>query len=247
MTEPEPVLVADDVSRRFADGTVALDGVNLSVSPSTLVALVGPSGCGKTTLLRLASGLDQPTGGRIATRAAKIAHVFQEPALLPWRSVAANVELPGELAGVGREARRSVARQALESVGLADAAQQLPAQLSVGMRMRASLARSLTERPDLFLLDEPFAAVDEITREQLQDLCVDLFTGIGAAAVLVTHSVAEAVYLAHRVVVLSQRPGSVVAEVEVPWAHPRPPDLRFEPEFAAVCGTVHQALRAAMA
>lgn len=247
MDPTEPVLALEGVSRRFDDGTVALDGVNLDVDASTQVALVGPSGCGKTTLLRLASGLDRPTAGRVTTRTSKVAHVFQEPALLPWRSVVANVELPAELAGIDRAARRSAAREALESVGLGGAGDRLPTQLSVGMRMRVSLARSLTERPDLFLLDEPFAAVDEITREQLQDLCVELFADIGSAAVLVTHSVAEAVYFAHRVVVLSQGPGSVVAELEVPWAHPRHPDLRYDPEFASVCGAVHQALRTAMA
>ena len=238
----EPVLSFDGVTRGFADGSVALDGLDLAVGPGEMVSVVGPSGCGKTTMLRLASGLDGVTAGLVRSRADRPAFVFQEAALLPWRSTLGNVELFGELDGVGRGARRSRAEAALESVGLADAGHLLPSQLSVGMRMRASLARSLTVDPDLFLFDEPFAAVDEITRVQLQDLCIGLHSESGFAAVFVTHSIAEAVYLGDRVVVLSERPGRVLAEVEVPWPRPRPAELRYTAEFAELCGEVHRQL-----
>ncbi|MDZ7677722.1 MAG: ABC transporter ATP-binding protein [Acidimicrobiales bacterium] len=243
MGSPQPpVLHVDAATRRFPDGTVALDRFDLTVARSELVSVVGPSGCGKTTLLRLCSGLDEPSEGAVQRWVDQVAHVFQEPALLPWRSVLGNVELAGELAGVDRSKRRATARWALDAVGLDDVEQLLPSQMSVGMRMRASLAQSLTSAAGLFLLDEPFAAVDEITRGKLQDLWSGLFAELGVAGVFVTHSIPEAVYLGTRVLVLSVRPARVAAEIEVPWTHPRDPELRFDPAFAQLCGQVHQAL-----
>jgi NitT/TauT family transport system ATP-binding protein len=150
-----PTLAFDRVSRRFADGTVALDGVDLQLMPGEFVAVVGPSGCGKTTLLRIASGLEAPTGGSLRVATSKIGYVFQDPTLLPWRSVQANVELLCELGGVRKAERRRLAREALELVGLEGFARHLPHALSGGMRMRASLARSLTLRAGR---DHPAAA-----------------------------------------------------------------------------------------
>jgi NitT/TauT family transport system ATP-binding protein len=238
-----PVLVFDRVRKRFADGTVALDCVDLRVPPREFVAVVGPSGCGKSTLLRIASGLETATGGTVRVGAARVGHVFQDPTLLPWRTVSGNVELPGELEGLGRAERRRLAREALELVGLEEFAGHLPHALSGGMRMRASLARSLTLRPELFLFDEPFGALDEITRERLNDELQRLFLARRFAALLVTHSVSEAVFLSRRVVVLSSRPGRVVASFEVPFSYPRTAELRYQEPFASIAGAVSACLR----
>lgn len=230
-----------DVDVTFADGTAALCGVSLALGPGELVAVVGPSGCGKSTLLRIAAGLAAPSAGEVVRTASSVGFVFQDPTLLPWRTVRGNVELAGELSGLPRAQRRARAAEAIEAVGLAEFARHRPRTLSGGMRMRASLARALTLRPDLFLLDEPFGALDELTRARLGDELQQLFVGEKFAALLVTHSVTEAVHLADRVLVLSARPGRVVAEIEVGFDHPRPPELRFTPEFAALAGEVAQA------
>src|SRR5690606_25690468 len=174
MTVPDPAhdaggggspaaLRFDRVHKRFPNGTTALVDINLAVAPGEFVAVVGPSGCGKSTLLRLASRLDTPTGGTIQVNSANLGYVFQDPTLLPWRRVLANVELRAELAGVRKAGRRARARQALRRLGLAGGERRLPRQLSGGMRMRVSLARALTMSPDVFLFDEPFGALDEIT------------------------------------------------------------------------------------
>ena len=228
-----PVLELAGVHRRYDDGTVALAGIDLAVAAGELVAVVGPSGSGKTTLLRLASRLDRPTAGTVRLAARRLGSVFQDATLLPWRRVRGNVELPGELAGVTRRERRERAGRAIELVGLGLHAEQLPHQLSGGMRMRAALARALTQDPDLFLFDEPFGALDDLTREQLAVELADLFARQRFAALFVTHSVPEAVYLASRVVVLSPRPSRVVADVPVPFPYPRPPELRYAAEFTA--------------
>lgn len=238
-----PLLRLADVGMRFADGTAALDGVDISVSAGEFVAVVGPSGCGKSTLLRLAAGLGRATSGSVRRETRNLAYVFQDPALLPWRSVRANVELAAELRGLAKPERRRRAREALELVGLEQFAEHRPSELSGGMRMRASLARSLTLRPDLFLFDEPFSALDEITRQRMGEEVARLFETRGFGAVFVTHSVSEAVFLSTKVVVLSGRPGRVVGEFVVPFDRPRRSELRFEEPFTRLTGAVSTCLR----
>lgn len=232
-----------DVSKTFDTGTQALAGVDLNLEPGDFVSVVGPSGCGKSTLLRLASGLSAPSRGEILADTDKVGFVFQDPTLLDWRSAAANVELVGELAGLPRAQRRARAREVLDLVGLAGFEKQLPAHLSGGMRMRVSLARALLLAPEIFLFDEPFGALDEITRLRMQDELQRLFRSQGFTGLFITHSVPEAVYLSTRVVVMSSRPGRILREIDVPFDYPRPPDLRYRPEFAAVAGEVSAALR----
>jgi NitT/TauT family transport system ATP-binding protein len=236
------VLSLDRVQLTYPDGTAALAGVSVELAAGELVAVVGPSGGGKSSLLRIAAGLTAPTGGTVARGIDRIGFVFQDPTLLPWRTVRRNVELAGELTGMAGPERRDRAAAAIERVGLTDFARHRPRTLSGGMRMRASLARALTLRPDLLLLDEPFGALDELTRARLGDELQGLFVADGIAALLVTHSIAEAVHLADRVLVLSDRPGRVLAEVAVAFDRPRPPGLRFTAEFAKVAGEISAAL-----
>ncbi|MFI9485753.1 ABC transporter ATP-binding protein [Promicromonospora sp. NPDC052451] len=235
-------LVLDDVTKAFPTGTVALEGVSLSVTAGEFVSVVGPSGCGKSTLLRLASGLDHVTGGSIEVNATSTSYVFQEPTLLEWRSALRNVELVGELRGAAKPDRRRRAQEALDLVGLSGFEKQHPRQLSGGMRMRVSIARALVAEPDLALFDEPFGALDEITRLRMQTELQSLFQLKSFAGLFITHSVSEAVYLSTRVVVMSGRPGRVVADIPVPWSYPRPPELRYDAGFAALTGEVSAAL-----
>ena len=232
------------VRRVFAGGVVALGGVDLDVRAGELVAILGPSGCGKSTLLRLVAGLDAAQGGTIAVaaRGRRISFVFQDAHLLPWRTVQRNVELPLELAGIGRAERAAAASRRIAQVGLADAAGRYPAQLSGGMRMRASLARALVTDPELLLLDEPFAAVDEITRSYLDEQLLALWAERRITVLFVTHSIAEAALLAERVVVLSARPARVVAQVAGLGPGPRTAALRADPSFHRLVGTLHEAL-----
>ncbi len=231
------------VAMQFPNGTVALSGVDLTVNRGEFVTVVGPSGCGKSTLLRIASGLETASEGTATLATTRIGYVFQDATLLPWRTVQANVELLAELNGQPRRARAENARAAIELVGLSGFEKNLPKELSGGMRMRTSLARSLTLDPELFLFDEPFGALDEITRERLGDELLRIFAEQKFAGLFITHSVAEAVYLSTKVVVMSGRPGRIVDTFEVPFDYPRDPDLRFTPEFAALCGNVSHALR----
>ena len=230
------------VTKRFETGTVAVRDVSLSLRPGDFVTVVGPSGCGKSTLLRLASGLEQVTEGRISVEAASTSYVFQDATLLEWRSALRNVELVGELRKVPRQERRRRAQEALDLVGLSGFEAQHPRRLSGGMRMRVSLARALVADPQLALFDEPFGALDEITRLQMQTELQKLFELKRFAGLFITHSVSEAVYLSTRVLVMSGRPGRIVAEIPVPFAYPRPPELRYAPEFAALTGRVSAAL-----
>jgi NitT/TauT family transport system ATP-binding protein len=239
----QPVLSLSRIGKRFPDGTEALAAVDLSVAPGDFVSVVGPSGCGKSTLLRIAAGLEQPTGGSVRVPTDHIAYVFQDPTLLPWRSVQGNVELLSELRGLPKEERRRRAENAIRLVGLSEFAGHRPRALSGGMRMRVSLARSLTLQPELFLLDEPFGTLDEITRERLNDELLQLFRTQRFAALFVTHSVTEAVYLSTQVIVLSARPGRVLGHFEVPFVYPRGPELRFDPEFTKVAARVSACLR----
>jgi NitT/TauT family transport system ATP-binding protein len=237
------------VGKRFDTGTVALDNVELTVGTGEFVSVVGPSGCGKSTLLRLASGLTEPSGGQVQLSSRRIAYVFQDPTLLPWRSALANValalEIDTETRGLSSVQRRERAERALHTVGLAGFENQLPAHLSGGMRMRVSLARALVLEPDVFLFDEPFGALDEITRLRMQEELQRLAHDSSFSALFITHSVSEAVYLSHRVLVMSARPGRIVHSVDVPFDYPRPPELRFDAEFGQIAATVSDALTGA--
>jgi NitT/TauT family transport system ATP-binding protein len=223
------------VSRSFATGVEAIAGLDLDIAAGSFVALLGPSGCGKSTLLRLVAGLDRPDAGEVSVgdSAARpsIAYVFQDPHLMPWRRNVDNVALPLELAGVPAAERRAEARAALEKVGLGDAAERYPGELSGGMRMRASLARALVTRPRILLLDEPFAALDELTRHRLDDQLRALWIDLGMTVLFVTHAIGEAAYLAERAVVFSRRPARIVADRTLDLPRSRSFALRAEPAF----------------
>jgi NitT/TauT family transport system ATP-binding protein len=245
---PEPgdvVLTVDRVSKQFPDGTLALREVSLGIREGEFVSIVGPSGCGKSTLLRLISGLSSISAGKVGVEPDDLGYVFQDATLLPWRTVQGNVELLAELKGVDKAGRRAEASRAIDLVGLSGFEKKHPSALSGGMRMRASLARSLALKPRVFLFDEPFGALDELTRERLNDELQRLFLLGGFAGLFITHSIPEAVYLSTRVMVMSSRPGRLVAFFDIPFDYPRSPELRFEPEFAELCGQVSEALREA--
>jgi NitT/TauT family transport system ATP-binding protein len=238
-------LAFDGVSMVFPDGTHALDSTSFSLERGEFVTVVGPSGCGKSTLLRIASGLTAPTAGSVRVDRGSLGYVFQDPTLLQWRTVAGNIALFAELHGADKAERRRLVEEVVDLVGLRGFESKYPKQLSGGMKMRASLARSLVMRPNVFLFDEPFGALDEITRERLNDELLGLFHQQGFASLFITHSIYEAVFLSTRVLVMSARPGRIVGDVRVPFAYPRPPDLRFDPAFAEVTGEVSHALRGA--
>jgi len=242
-TATKTLLDFRDVAMTFPDGTVALAEIDLTVDRGEFVTVVGPSGCGKSTLLRIASGLETASTGTVGLNTDRIGYVFQDATLLPWRSVQSNVELLAELHGTPRAQRAATAKEAINLVGLTGFEKYLPKTLSGGMRMRASLARSLTLDPEIFLFDEPFGALDEITRERLNDELLKLFTEKQFAGLFITHSVSEAVYLSTRVVVMSGRPGKIVDTFEVPFTMPRDPEIRFTAEFAHLVGEVSHSLR----
>jgi NitT/TauT family transport system ATP-binding protein len=240
-------LAFHDVSKTFPDGTFALGSTTFDVAPGEFVTIVGPSGCGKSTLLRVASGLDTASTGRVTVDRDSLGYVFQDATLLPWRTVGRNVELFAELAGVDKAERARRVADNVKLVGLEGFEDKYPKQLSGGMRMRASLARSLVMEPEVFLFDEPFGALDEITRERLNDELLGLFVRKGFGALFITHSITEAVFLSTRVLVMSARPGRILRSFEVPFEYPRSHDLRFEPAFAELSGEVSHALRGAHA
>jgi len=231
----------------FPDGTHALDDVSFDVRPGEFVALVGPSGCGKSTLLRIASGLTEHTGGHCDVERSSIGYVFQDATLLPWRTVRRNVELLGEFHDMPVAERNVAVQKAIDLVGLTGHEDKHPKQLSGGMRMRVSVARSLVMQPRVFLFDEPFGALDEISRERLNDELLSLFQSEGFAGVFVTHSIAEAVFLSTRVIVMSARPGRILGDFAVPFAYPRHPDLRYDPDFAALSLDIAHSLKEAHA
>ena len=233
----------DEISMRFPDGTEALLDVSLSVGPNEFVSVVGPSGCGKSTLLNIASGLLKPTAGSVEIADTSMGYIFQDPTLLPWRTVLRNVELLCELHQVPKEERRKRAQEAIDLVGLSGFERHFPKTLSGGMKMRTSLARTLTLHPRVFLFDEPFGSLDEITREKLNDETQHLFQKEGFSSLFITHSISEAVYLSTKVYVMSERPGRVIAEFDIPFDYPRVPEQRFDPNFAEVCGEISNALR----
>ena len=234
-----------NISMMFPDGTHAIDDVSFDVYPNEFITIVGPSGCGKSTLLKIASGLLGQSAGEVVIDRSRIGYVFQDATLLPWRTVRQNVELLTELHGFPKAERQTRAADAIELVGLAGFEDHYPNSLSGGMRMRASLARTLTLEPPVFLFDEPFGAVDEITRERLNEETLALFQRERFAGLFITHSISEAVFLSTKVLVMSARPGRLVAEYEIPFDYPRDPDLRFDPEFARISGEISHALRGA--
>jgi NitT/TauT family transport system ATP-binding protein len=239
----EEVIAFDGAGKIFPDGTEAVRDVSFSLRRGEFLSVVGPSGCGKSTLLRMASGLGPHTSGSVERRVENIGYVFQDATLLPWRTVRKNVELLAELEGASKEERRRLADDAIRLVGLEGFAEHYPKALSGGMRMRTSVARALTTKPPLFLLDEPFGALDEITRGTLNEELMRLFVSEQFAAMFITHSIAEAVYLSSRLLVMSPRPGRIVAEFEIPFGYPRSPELRFDPEFGRISSEVSHALR----
>jgi NitT/TauT family transport system ATP-binding protein len=242
------------VEKRYPNGARALADLDLAVGRADFLALLGPSGCGKSTALRVLAGLLAPSAGRLQWAAdlpeeidgaPRLGFVFQEPALMPWARVAENVYLPLRLRGMPRDAAAESIDDALRRVGLAGHADAWPRELSGGMRMRVSIARALVTRPRLLLLDEPFAALDEITRLRLNEDLLALRAEQGFAVVFVTHSVYESVYLANRVAVMAARPGRVVAELAIDEPYPRLESFRTSARYNAHCIAVSQALRAA--
>ncbi len=253
---PEAVVSARDVSLVFDAGgqrVTALSGVDLTIAAGAFVSLIGPSGCGKTTFLRAIADLERPSSGQLlvngmtpaeARRRRAYGYVFQAPALYPWRNVARNVMLPLEFMGLPRAERRARAARYLGLVGLGDFARKFPWQLSGGMQQRVSIARALAFEPKLLLMDEPFGALDEITRDGLNLHLHELWRRTGMTVVFVTHSIPEAVFLSTRIVVMSARPGRVVEIIENDLPATRDLDLRETSAFLAVAHRVREALRA---
>lgn len=232
------VIALHGIGKSFRNGVEALAGVELAVGKGDFLTLLGPSGCGKSTLLRILAGLIEPSSGRIVHHEdllRRVGFVFQEPTLMPWATAWSNVYLPLRLAGEGRRSAGPRVSAALESVGLGGFAEAYPRQLSGGMRMRVSIARALVTDPELLLLDEPFAALDEFTRFRLNEDLLQLWRERGCTVVFVTHSVFEAVFLSNRIVVMTPRPGRIVADCTIDLPYPRLRDLRTSPEYAAEC------------
>ena len=242
------------VGKTFPNGTLALSGLDLDVRQGEFLSLLGPSGCGKSTALRIMAGLSEPTQGKVEWAAAgtqtkngSIGFVFQEPTLMPWTTVFDNVRLPLKLAGVAADKASARVGAALERVGLQDFSSVYPRELSGGMRMRVSIARALVTEPELLLMDEPFAALDEITRFKLNDDLLTMWQALGTTVVFVTHSVFESVYLSSRIAVMAARPGRVFTELAIDAPYPRGGDFRTSSEYAALCRRTSDALARAMA
>jgi NitT/TauT family transport system ATP-binding protein len=242
------------VGKRFENGVVALQALSVAIAPGQFVSLLGPSGCGKSTVLRLIAGLETASTGQVLVdgRPAQagrfpMSYVFQDATLMPWASVLDNVALPLRIQGIARRPARDKAAEALAAVGLAGRAAAYPAELSGGMKMRVSIARALITRPSVLLLDEPFAALDEMTRQRLNDELLGLWGEQAPSALFVTHSVFEAVYLSQRVLVMGGPPGHLVADLPVTLDYPRAPSLRLQPQFTQHCRAVSEALRPAAA
>jgi NitT/TauT family transport system ATP-binding protein len=247
------------VSVKFGQGAsavVALDGCNLHIRRGERVALLGPSGCGKSTLLRVVADLLEPSSGRVSVHGRTAAEVrrdrsymlvAQSSTLLQWRTLQRNVELAAEIAGVPRNQRKQRAKQVIDLVGLQGFESYYPQQLSGGMRQRGSIARALSMSPDLLLLDEPFGALDEITRERLNFELMDVIAATQASMILVTHSIAEAIIMSETVHLMSPRPGRIIGTVHVPFAFPRHPSIRNTAEFHAIEGRLRDDLAVGMA
>jgi NitT/TauT family transport system ATP-binding protein len=244
------------VSKRFSNGTLALHDMTLDVNRGEFLSLLGPSGCGKSTALRIIAGLGAPSAGQIDWPSSKInarglpegdvSFVFQEPTLMPWETVFGNVYLPLRLTGVSKAAARDRIMETLKSVGLGDFANAYPRELSGGMKMRVSIARALVTKPRLLLMDEPFAALDEITRQKLNDDVLHLWRETGITVIFVTHSVFESAFLSNRIVVMRARPGQVCADLSVETAAERDANYRTSEEYRATTATISRALQEAI-
>jgi NitT/TauT family transport system ATP-binding protein len=248
--ESSPMLTLEHVGKTYANGTVALQDFNLVVEPGTITSLVGPSGCGKSTVLRIISGLGDLNTGRMYwgdhRPSHRLAYVFQEAALMPWATVMDNVRLPLKLAGVPKRQSMKLVSEAIAQVGLEGFERVYPRELSGGMKMRVSIARALVTRPNILLMDEPFGALDEMTRSKLNQDLLTLQHQRQLTILFVTHSIYEAVYLAHRVVVMASKPGRVVSEIAIDSPHPRDPDYRTSAQFNRYCRDVSHCLSEAM-
>ncbi|SIR76982.1 ABC transporter ATP-binding protein [Williamsia sterculiae] len=240
-----------DVAKEYPN-TLALQDVSLSIADGEFVSLIGPSGCGKSTLLRLIADLEPPSAGSVTVRGKPAAAArrdqgygiaFQQAGLLDWRTVRQNIELPLQLHRVPKAERRSRGDELLDMIGLRDFADHRPAELSGGMQQRVAIARALAPRPKLLLMDEPFGALDEMTREKMQTELLNIVSETGAAVVFVTHSIGEAVYLSDRVVVMSPRPGRITEIVDIDSTLRDLPDTRESPEFFTAITRVREALR----
>ncbi len=245
-----PLVDLSDVTKRYGDGPLVLDRVSLTAAPGDFISLIGPSGCGKSTLLRLIAGLSPVTGGSLGVdgrtpdeAAAELAFVFQEPTLLPWLTAAQNVGLPQKLRGISPDQRATTCQRVLDLVRLGEKAGAYPRQLSGGQKMRVSLARALALAPKILLLDEPFGALDEMTREHLNEELLAIRQAQAWTAFFVTHSVAEAVFLSNRIVVMSAGPGRLHTEIAVPLAYPRTAATRLSREYHDLVAEVSRLLR----
>ena len=249
----EPIITLDGVDKRFPNGLLALQAISLAVAPGEFVALLGPSGCGKSTVLRMVAGLEPISAGRLEAPAlhtdgsAATAFVFQEPTLMPWASVYDNVWLPLRLAGMSSDEADDRVTRALRAVGLADFLKAFPGELSGGMKMRVSIARALVTRPQVLLMDEPFAALDEITRQRLNADLLASWQAAELAVLFVTHSVFESVFLSQRVLVMGARPGRIVAEVTIDEPYPRSAAFRTSAPYLRACNELSRALETAHA
>ena len=247
--ELSTLVALDRVGKTFANGVRALSHMSIAIAEGEFLTLLGPSGCGKSTALRVLAGLIAPTtgevrwkGGPTADHRGQIGFVFQEPTLMPWADVADNVWLPLRLRGTTRSEARDRVAESLALVGMADFAKAFPHQLSGGMKMRVSIARALTLRPRLLLMDEPFAALDEMTRFRLNDDLLTLRHRLDCTVVFVTHSIFESVYLSDRIAIMSPRPGCVVAEVRIEETRKRDADFRTSSRYAQTCRDVSRLL-----
>jgi NitT/TauT family transport system ATP-binding protein len=257
-TTPTAAIVASGVSKRFSvkgKPFLALEGVDLTVQPGEFCALIGPSGCGKSTLLRLLADITQPTSGTVSVFGASpsearerrdFGFVFQDPTLLPWRSALANAELPLQVAGWDRSRRREKAMRLLHLVGLEGFEHALPAALSGGMARRVAIARALTLDPKVLFLDEPFAGLDEILRQQMNEELQRIWLETGTTAILVTHNVAEAVFLSDHVFVMGGRPGRIIGSTSVPFDRPRTVERILDTDFVELQREVNSQLAAAV-
>ncbi len=237
------------VAKVFANGVQALDGISLDIEAGEFLSVLGPSGCGKSTLLRIVAGLTTPSAGTVDWSGGKpdIGFVFQEPTLMPWATALANVALPLKLGGVARSEREARAAEALGHVGLKGFEHTWPRELSGGMKMRVSIARALVTAPRLLLMDEPFAALDEITRHRLNADLLALWERSRFTVVFVTHSVFESVFLSQRIAVMAARPGRIVSDLAITAPYPRTESFRTSPDYAAHCRLVSARLGEAMA